>query len=156
MIDWFSGTFSGILPEWLLALGLTLFLIDLFFATDFISWIGVIALAGYTTWRIHPNGYWALAVFLLSGAVWLVVYYAFFREIVAKIVRKTLTKGSPDDSVDRIVGAEGRIRIVEGKAFFLYNGEELLPIADSISSWQDNDRVRVRSRKGAEVELEHI
>ena len=156
MLEWISSSFSGILPEWLLALGLTLLLIDLFCATDFISWIGVVALAGYTTWRLGPNGYWALAVFLISGAVWLVVYYAFWREIVVQVVRKALTKTAPDDSVDRIVGAEGRIRIVEGKPFFLHNGEELLPIADSDSAWRENDRVRVRSRNGAEVELEHI
>ena len=157
MVDWFSGTFSGILPEWLLALGLTLFLVDLLvFHTDFISWVGVVSLAGYTTLRLHPNGYWALAVFLLSGVIWWVAYYAFFREIVGRIVRRTLTKGSPDDSIDRIVGAEGRIRIVEGKPFFLYNGEELLPIADSDSDWRENDRVRVCSRKGAEVELSRL
>lgn len=151
-----GGFFSGIMPEWLLALGVTLFLVDLFFATDYISWGAVLALAGYTTWRFHPGVLWSVAIFLLSCAFWLVVYYAFFRELVAKVVRKTLVRGAPDDSVDRIVGAEGKIRIVEGTPFFLCNGEELLPIADSGDVWRENDRARVVARKGAEVELKHV
>lgn len=41
-----------------------------------------------------------------------------------------MQKGAPKEFTDRIIGAVGTIHQVEGRCFFKWNGEELLPVVD--------------------------
>ena len=47
-----------ILPEWLVALALTLFVVDIFVSTEILSWGGVLSLSLWLTWRIHADWKW--------------------------------------------------------------------------------------------------
>ena len=66
---------SWLIPEWLLALALTLFVVDLFTDEEgIVSWIGVGAVAAWATWRIGAPVKWSVLIFivafLVSGAAW--------------------------------------------------------------------------------------
>ena len=61
---------SWLIPEWLLALALTLFVVDLFTDEEgIVSWIGVSAIAAWATWRIGAPPMWSVLVFIWAFIV---------------------------------------------------------------------------------------
>lgn len=122
-MEWF-------LPEWLVAFALTLFVIDIFVATEILSWCGVLSLSAWLTWRIHANWKWTILLFIGSFVFFAFVYYWGIRVTIGRIVRSWMQKGAPKEITDRIIGAVGTIHQVEGRSFFKWNGEELLPVMD--------------------------
>ena len=58
-MEWF-------LPEWLMAFALTLFVVDIFVATEILSWCGVLSLSAWLTWRVHANWKWTILLFVGS------------------------------------------------------------------------------------------
>ena len=73
---------SWLIPEWLLALALTLFVVDLFTDEEgIVSWIGVSAIAAWATWRIGAPPMWSVLIFIgafiVSGAVWYWLFRGF-------------------------------------------------------------------------------
>lgn len=130
-----------LLPEWLLALTLTLFALDIFLATEVLSWCGIITLASYLTWRIGPTWKWAILVFLLAIPVAAIFYYT-----LVKLVRPLLQHGSPKEIMEKLKGARGTIHFVNDKPMFRWNDDELWSV-DSEMQVQEGDRVVVTSIK---------
>lgn len=122
---------SWLMPEWLLALALTLFVIDLFTDEEgIISWVGVGAVAGWATWRINAPLMWSILVFIgaffVSGAAW----YWLFRIFIGQPIRRLIQKGAPNEALSALKGAKGTLRVIDGKVMFRWNGDELLPVAN--------------------------
>ena len=130
-----------LLPEWLLALTLTLFVLDIYLATEVLSRCGIITFASYITWRIGPTWKWGILVFLLAIPVAAIFYY-----MLVKLIRPLLQHGSPKELLEKLKGAQGKIHFVNGKPMFRWNGDELWPI-DSDAQVQEGDRVIVISIK---------
>ncbi len=122
---------SWLIPEWLLALALTLFIVDLFTDEEgVLSWLGVASVAGWATWRIGAPLKWSIlvyiAAFVVSGAAW----YWLFRGFIGVPVRRVIQRNAPDEAIEKIKGAKGILRLVEGKVLFRWNGDELWPVAN--------------------------
>lgn len=130
-----------LLPEWLLALTLTLFVLDIFLATEVLSWVGIITFATYITWRIEPAWKWAILVFLLAIPIGGIFYWA-----LVKLIRPLLHKGSPKELMEKLQGAKGIIHYVNGKPMFRWNGDELWSIANE-EPLKEGARVQVISIK---------
>ena len=112
---------SWLIPEWLLALALTLFVVDLFTDEEgIVSWCGVAAIAGWATWRIGAPPMWSVLVFigafLVSGTVW----YWLFRGFIGQPVRRLMQKDAPDETIDALKGAKGTLRVIEGRTMFRF------------------------------------
>ena len=135
-----------LLPEWLLALTLTLFVLDIFLATEVLSWGGILSLAIYFTWRIEPSWKWSVLVFFLSFISSIVLYYTVLYGLIFKPIRSILQHGAPDELHKRICNAEGTIHYVGDKAMFKWNGDELWSI-NTERSFNEGDRVKVVSIK---------
>ena len=145
---------SWIIPEWLLALALTLFVVDLFTDEDgVLSWCGVAAVAAWATWRIGAPVKWSVLVFigafLVSGAAW----HWLFRAFVSQPIRRLMQKGAPDEAIAAIKGAKGSLRIIDGKVMFRWNGDELWPVANPPADAVDGQPVEAADMKDGEVVL---
>ncbi|MBO4288309.1 MAG: hypothetical protein J5985_09130 [Kiritimatiellae bacterium] len=145
---------SWLIPEWLLALALTLFVIDLFTDEEgIVSWIGVGAVAGWATWRIGAPLAWSILIFigafLLSGAAW----YWLFRSFIGKPVRRIMQKGAPNEAIVALRGAKGTLRVINGKVMFRWNGDELWPVANPPADAVDGTAAEAADMKDGEVVL---
>ena len=145
---------SWLIPEWLLALALTLFVIDLF--TDeagIVSWCGVGAVAAWATWRIGAPLKWSVLIyigaFLVSGVAW----NWLFRGFIGQPVRRLMQKGAPDEIIDAIKGAKGTLRLIEGKVMFRWNGDELWPVANPPADAVDGQAAEAAGMKDGQVVL---
>ncbi len=145
---------SWLVPEWLLALALTLFVVDLFTDEDgVLSWLGVAAVSGWATWRIGAPFKWSIliyiGVFVVSGAAW----YWLFRGFIGVPVRRFMQRNAPDEAIVKISGAKGTIRVVDGKVMFRWNGDELWPVANPPPGASDGQEAEAAGMKDGRVVL---
>lgn len=144
-----------LLPEWLVAFALTLFVVDIFVTTEILSWCGVLSLSAWLTWRIHANWNWAILLFIVSFVLFAFIYYWGIRLTIGRLVRNWMQKGAPKEIPDRIVGAVGTIHQVEGRNYFKWNGEELLSVLDDgRTKFQEGEVVVVERLVDGSVALE--
>ena len=135
---WLTGWFSS---EWLLAILLTLFLLDAILMSKVLSHVAVFLTSAWLCLRFLTWGkwtvFWAVLIFL---AVYL-AYYVIFARIVGSLVAKALLRGSPEEKLQRIVGQTGHIRIVAGTAMFKWSGE-FWPIQEEHPDFRDGEVVK--------------
>ncbi len=145
---------SWLVPEWLLALALTLFVVDIFTDEEgVVSWCGVGMLAAWATWRIGAPFKWSLLIFLgaffVAGATW----YWIFRVLVGRPIRRLLQKNAPGELIDSLQGAKGTLRVIEGKTMFRWNGDELWPVANPPVGAVDGQPAEADGMKDGQVVL---
>jgi membrane protein implicated in regulation of membrane protease activity len=128
-----------LLPEWLLALTITLFALDIYLATEFLSWCGIVTFASYITWRIDPAWEWKILIFILSIPVGAIFYYS-----LVKAIRPALYKNTLKEISEKLLEAKGTIHYVDDKPMFKWNGDELWAI-DSDASFKEGQQVIVTS-----------
>jgi len=145
-MDWF-------IPEWLLALALTLFITDIFVSTEILSWGGVLSLSVWLTWKIDANWKWSVLVFIASFIFFASVYYFFFRNVIGRFVRGLFQRGSPNEVTERMKGATGRIHYVEGKCMMRWNGDELWQISNPSPGLLEGQEVAISEFKDGRVVL---
>ena len=132
-----------LLPEWVLAFALTLFIVDIFLATEVVSWAGVLALAGYLTWRIDPPVKWLVLTFIGMFGIISVSYYWWFRIFVGEAVRKAFLRNAPDEAVNKLIGVKGSVHYVSSRAMLRWNGDELIPISNDVTGMEEGLNVIV-------------
>ena len=142
------------MPEWLVALAMTLFVVDIFVSTEVLSWCGVLSLAVWLTWRIHADLKWAVLLFIGSFVLFAFVYYLGVRATIGRLVRSWMQRGAPKELSDRLIGAVGTVHYVAGRPFFKWNGEELIPImGDASVIFREGDVVSIDCFVGGKVLL---
>lgn len=144
-----------LIPEWLLALTFTLFVLDIFLETEVMSWSGTLPLAIYITYRIGPTWEWGIPVFFLALILSAILYYGFFRVVIGKPIRALLQRGAPDEVIERLKGAQGVIHYVEDRPMLRWNGDELWPIKPD-ASLQEGDRVVVAAVQDGILTVEPV
>lgn len=145
-----------LIPEWLLALTLTLFVLDVCLEVDYLSWGGVLSLAAYLTWRIGPSWKWSVLVFILALLVAALIYYGVFRLLIGRPIRGVMQHGSMGEVIERLPGARGAIHFVDGKPMFRWNGDELWPVATDTTTLNEDDRVVVVAIDEGRVRVKRI
>jgi membrane protein implicated in regulation of membrane protease activity len=131
--------------EWLIAITLTLFIIDLFVEDETPSWIAMLTLATYFTAKIDPSFKWWFVVYFCILSIIFSLYYLFFRNVLLKISDKTWWRNSPNETIDRIIGKKGCIRIINGVTMVKWD-DELWHVANADAlSLADGDKVIVEA-----------
>ena len=122
-MEWF-------IPEWLVALSTTLFVVDIFLMTEILSWGGVLSLSTWLTWRIDAPWKWSILVFIASFVVFAMAYVFLLRNTVGRMVRNLMQGKAPDEAIHAIVKKAGVVRVIDNRRFAFVDGE-LWPISSS-------------------------
>ena len=137
----------------MLALALTLFVLDVILDEDTLSWTGVAVFAAYLTWRIAAPWKWSILVFIASAILTGVAYCWLFKLAIGRPVRRLFQRNAPDETLSSIQGAPGTLHIVSGKVMFRWNGDELWPVANPPPDAADGQKAVVKRFTGGQVEL---
>jgi membrane protein implicated in regulation of membrane protease activity len=131
LVDWF-------IPEWLVALSLTLFVLDIFLMTEFLSWGGVLSLSTWLVWKIDAPIKWSVLIFVVAFTGFSFLYVFLFRNTIGIAIRKILQGKSPEEGLYSLVGKKGEVRKIEGNYFISVEGE-LWPIRNEGIDFMDGD-----------------
>lgn len=139
------------IPEWLLAFALTLFVLDIFVATEALTWVALTVLALYFTCLIGPSIWWGILVYLIILSILVLVYYFVVRKFVGDVVQKVLLRNAPKEVMERIVGERVQVKIVKNVIFVSWN-DELWNVGNATElDLCDGEMVVVKEVKGGVV-----
>ncbi len=112
--------------HWMLAVSITLFILDIFIQTEFISWGSLLIFALYFTMLLEANfdipTQWLLLIFIIFLAIAFVFYYAVWCKLVKPSINKSLLRKATIEYADRASGETGVFRIIDGKFFIEWDG----------------------------------
>ncbi len=156
MSEFFSTLVAeGTVFHWLLAVSLTLLILDVFVCTELLSWLALVLFALYGTWLFDLPVQWSVLVFLACIAVELVLYYSFWAQVVRPLVMKVMLRGAPDDIQENPVGRVGVAIRGDDGSFCVKVADLLYPVCvDDHHLLSDGARVTVTALNGGIARVE--
>ena len=147
MTDILDPTVQGLL--WVLAIGLTIIVVDVFFETEILSIGALLGISIYVSLLFDVDIKWRV---LIAIGCWLLVtalFYLVWKRFVAPLIRRGFSSGM-NESIHSAVGSTGEFRLIDGKAFVYWNGD-LWPVdlnedggdAADVDDGRFNDRDKV-------------
>lgn len=127
---------------WVLAIALTVIVLDVFFETEILSIAALIGISIYFSLLFDVSIKWQVLIALLCWLAVTGLFYAVWKRMIAPLIRRCLPSGA-DEAILSAVGAVGEFRLIGGKTFVRWNGdlwpvdlapdfasEETIPFAD--------------------------
>ncbi len=140
--------------HWMLAVAITLFIIDIFLQSDVVSWLSLFLFAAYFSLYLDVSiGFplqWLLLLFVVILSVLFVVYYTLWYKLVAPLIKRAFLRNAVVEVSDRAAGETAIYRLIEGNEFVNWNGELWsAAFANTLQQAQDGEKVRIiRSESG--------
>lgn len=119
---------DGTFLHWVLAIAITLLILDVFLRTEWLSYLSLFAFAAWGACRLDLPTQWSGLVFLVFLGIGIVFYLACWRSFIRRIVR-TLLRNARGEQINSMVGRTGTI-IGEGDSACIKVQDEIYPIAD--------------------------
>jgi len=151
MTDLLDFTLQGFL--WVVAIGLTIVIIDVFFETEILSVSALLGISIYFSLVFDVDMKWRVLIAILCWLAVTALFYAVFKRFVSPLIRRGFTRGM-NEAIHSAVGSVGEFRLIDGKAFVYWNGD-LWPVdldgdgANSADSddgrYKDRDKVTIQT-----------
>lgn len=125
----FFGVSNATFLHWMLAVSLTLLVLDVFCNTEFLSWVAMLVFALWATMQFELPVQWSVLVFVLALIVCAVFYYTLWIHCVRRLVMDCIMRRAPKEAQENLEGTAGRI-VGEGDALSVRYGDQYLPVAN--------------------------
>lgn len=137
--------------HWMLAVSISLFILDIFCQTEFISWVSLLTFALYFTLLIEHNMdlpvQWVFIVFFLFLTLAFVFYYAVWSKMINPAIKKSLLRKATVEYADRATGQTGTFRRIDEQCFVSWDGELWQAATDKaeekLSQFEDREEVTI-------------
>ena len=148
LADFFSLS-NGEFLHWMLAVALTLLVLDVFINTELMSWAALVIFAAWGTWEIGLPLQWSVLVFLGFLTLGFALYFTLWNRCVRPLFMHTLNRRAPKESVTADVGVRGTI-VGEGEQLCVRCQDRLYPLTpDGTAGLHAGDSVRITALEGA-------
>lgn len=100
-----NGTFLHIM----LAVAITLLVLDIFINTEFLSWVALVVFAAWGTWLVGAPWQWSVLVFLGFLALACTLYYTLWVQCVRRVFMGWVLRNAPRESTEQIGGTPATV-----------------------------------------------
>ena len=126
----FFGISNGTFLHWMLAVSLTLLVLDIFCNTEVLSWISLLVFALWGTMQFDLPVQWSVLVYVLILILCAVFYYTLWTHGVRRLVMDVILRRAPLEAQENLAGTPGRI-VGEGDNLCVKYGDQFLPVAEA-------------------------
>lgn len=155
LADFFSLN-NGEFLHWMLAVALTLLVLDVFVNTELLSWVSLVIFALWGTWLVGLPLQWSVLVFLGFLAVGFGLYYTLWNRAVRPLFMHALNQRAPKESVEADVGARGTL-VGEGEQLCVRCQDRLYPLDPACTEGlRPGAAVRITAIEGAVATVEEL
>lgn len=145
---------SGTFLHWMLAVGLTLLVLDIFINTELLAWVALVIFAAWGTWLLGLPIQWSVLAFIVFFALAVAIYYTLWVQVVRRAVQGLWLRKAPAETVDTFAGKTGRV-IGGGENLCVRCGDHIFPIAESDrAGLAEGDSVRITALDGATARVQ--
>ena len=136
---------DGVFLHWMLAISITLLVLDIFFFnTDFLTLLAMGLFAAWGTMHIAPPAQWSILTFFIFILVWAALYYGIWRKLISPVVNGYLRNRAPEDDLATLLVGKNGIVCGEPGNYCVKVGDQLFPLsAEHHSAVQEVDTVRI-------------
>lgn len=124
----FFGVSNGTFLHWMLAISLTLLVLDIFCNTEFLSWISLLVFALWGTMQFDLPVQWLVLVYIIILIISALFYYTLWTHCVRRLVMDYLLRRAPREAQESLAGTHGRI-VGAGDSLSVKYGDQFLPVA---------------------------
>ena len=124
----FFGVSNGVFLHWMLAISLTLLVLDVFCNTEVLSWISLLVFALWGTMQFDLPVQWMVLVFILILILCAVLYYTIWTHGVRRLVMDVIMRKAPKEAQESLAGTRGRI-LGEDDSLCIKFGDQILPVS---------------------------
>ena len=129
----FFGISNGTFLHWMLAISLTLLVLDVFCNTEFLSWLSMLVFSLWATMQFDLPVQWMVLLYVLVLILCAVFYYTLWTHCVRRLVMDGVMRNAPREAQDNLSGTLGRV-VGEGDSLSVKYGDQYLPLAESCRS----------------------
>ena len=129
----FFGVSNGTFLHWMLAISLTLLVLDVFCNTEFLSWISMLVFSLWGTMQFELPVQWSVLVYIVILMICAALYYTLWTQFVRRLVMNCLLRKAPREAQESLAGTRGKI-VGEGDSLSIKYGDQFLPVAESCRS----------------------
>ena len=127
----FFGVSNGTFLHWMLAISLTLLVLDVFCNTEFLSWISMLVFSLWATMQFELPVQWMVLVYILILILCAVFYYTLWTHCVRRLVMDCIMRRAPKEAQESLAGTPGKI-VGEDDNLSIKYGDQYLPVASEL------------------------
>jgi len=138
---------------WVLAIALTILVLDVFFETEILSVAALVGISIYFALLFDVSMKWKILIALFCWLAVTALFFAVWKRAIAPLIRRCLPAGA-NESIHSALGAVGEYRHIAGKNFVEWNGD-LWPVdldptggSDDPPSFADHQKVTITGVTG--------
>ncbi|NOX99966.1 MAG: hypothetical protein GXP30_09585 [Verrucomicrobia bacterium] len=120
MTDILDPSLGGFL--WVIAIGLTIVILDVFFETEILSIAALLGVSVYFSLLFDVDIKWRILITIICWLGVTAMFYTVWKRFITPLIRMGFSKGM-DESIHSAVGATGEFRLISGKAFVYWNAD---------------------------------
>lgn len=128
---------------WVVAICLSIVILDSFFQTELLSHLAIIGNSIYFALLFDFSIKWTVCIALIAWLLTTILYYLVWSKFIRPSLLLVLGKGAKELQ-DDAEGQNGIFRIIEEESFVKWNGD-LWPVADESKCFNDGDKVIIES-----------
>ncbi|MBQ3241083.1 MAG: hypothetical protein IJB00_07880 [Akkermansia sp.] len=153
LADTFLGIEHGTFLHIMLAVAVTLLVLDIFICTELLSWLSLLIFAAWGTWLVGAPWQWSVLVFIGFLALVCALYYTLWVQCVRRVIMGVLLRNAPRESTEDIVGKTAVV-LGEAESLCIRWEDHIIPIEpDSRSGLTAGDKVVILAIRGG---LAHV
>ena len=144
----YLGVSPFVFLHWMLAVAVTIFLVDIYIQTEILSIGALLIFVSYISSLF--DAYlgipiqWSIVVFFLCTCLVFSFYYVVWKKAVGPILSKIYFREKSKEAIETVTGKSAIFRLIDGNPFIEWNGE--LWSAESsagINSFSDKEKVEI-------------
>lgn len=148
LADTFLGMEHGTFLHIMLAVGITLLVLDIFVCTEFLSWMSLLLFAAWGTWLVGAPWQWSVLVFIGFLALLCVLYYTLWVQCVRRIIMDMVMRNAPRESTEQVSGKTAVV-LGEGDNLCIRWDDHIIPIEpDDRAGLAAGDKVVIDALRG--------
>ena len=153
LAETFLGIDHGTFLHIMLAVAITLLVLDIFVCTELLSWVSLLLFAAGGTWLVGAPWQWSVLVFIGFLALVCVLYYTLWVQCVRRVVMDLVLRHAPREATEQVAGKTATV-LGEGENLCIRWDDHIIPIeADDRTGLVAGDKVVIEAVRGG---LAHV
>ena len=144
----FLGIEHGTFLHIMLAVAITLLVLDIFVCTELLSWGALLLFAAWGTWLVGAPWQWSILVFIVFLALVCVLYYTLWTQCIRRFIMNLVLRNAPRESTEQVIGKTATV-LGEGEQLCIRWEDHIIPVDEADrSGLVAGDKVVIDSLSG--------
>ena len=152
----FLGIDHGTFLHIMLAVAITLLVLDIFVCTELLSWVALLLFSAWGTWLVGAPWQWSILVFLGFLGLTCALYYTLWVQCVRRVIMGFVMRNTPQESTELVAGKTA-IVLGDDEHLCIRWDDHIIPIEeDDRAGLVAGDKVIIKAIRGGMAHVRKV